>query len=280
MCQFCVQHGDGEKWYLNAANYVADLESDLDRRGFIIDFVQDFDARRSRSLTWLRQLEKSGPRVLEATVKNRAHKSMKENHYGQPVPIEECDRIFDFATSIVRLPCICRTYAGKAERGLCLAVTAMPMDDVLDEAFEGFEMGPDISKLEHLTKDQAMELLSACEHEGLMHSVWTFHTPFIGAICNCDLESGCMAMTITLTHDTQLMWRGESVAALDGETCTNCGDCVERCPFDAISARSNGTPVTLRQEDCWGCGVCRSACSTGSIALEPREHVPAVAGVW
>jgi Pyruvate/2-oxoacid:ferredoxin oxidoreductase delta subunit len=280
MCQFCVQHGDGEKWYLNADNYVADLESDLERRGFIIDFVQGFDARRARSLTWLNLLEKKAPRMLENAVKDRTHKRMKENHYGQPVPIEECDRIFDFATSIVRLPCVCRTYAGKAERGVCLAVAAVPMDDVLNEAFDGFEMGPDISGLERLTKAEAMELLRACERDGLMHSVWTFHTPFIGAICNCDLESGCMAMTITLEHDTQIMWRGEYVAEMDMETCTDCGACAKVCPFQAIDARKNGTRTTLRQEDCYGCGVCRSVCASDSLRLVDRNSVPIVAGVW
>jgi Pyruvate/2-oxoacid:ferredoxin oxidoreductase delta subunit len=280
MCQFCTQHGDGKKWYLNAENYVADLESDLERRGFIVDFVQTFDARRGRTLTWLNLLEDKAPNMVETAVKNRAHERQKISHYGQPVPLEECDRIFDFATSIVRLPCVCRTYAGKAERGVCLAVTATPMNDVLAEAFDGFEMGPDISGLERLDKAEAMALLRQCEREGLMHSVWTFHTPFIGAICNCDLESGCMAMTITLEHDTKLMWRGEWIAEMDMATCNDCGACVERCPFDAIDRRANGARTNLRQEDCWGCGVCRSACKSDSLRLVPRETVPAVAGLW
>jgi len=280
MCEFCVQHGDGEKWYLNAENYVADLENDLDRRGFIIDFIQDFDASRGRSLTWLNLLETKGPRMLERTVKKRTHEKMKASHYGQPVPLEECNRIFDFATSIVRLPCVCRTYAGKAERGVCLAVTAMPMDDTLEKAFEGFDMGPDIAGLERLSKDEAMALLRACEREGLMHSVWTFQTPFIGAVCNCNLESGCMAMTITLEHDTKLMWRGEYVAEMNMDTCIDCGACVTLCPFDAIDAKTNGTRPHLRQEDCWGCGVCRAACSKDSLQLVDRDSVPITAGIW
>jgi len=51
MCQFCVQHGDGEKWYLQARNYAADLSSDLHRRGYMLDFIRDFDAHRAQR--WL-----------------------------------------------------------------------------------------------------------------------------------------------------------------------------------------------------------------------------------
>lgn len=281
MCQFCVQHGDGKQWYLNAANYVADLESDLERRDYIINFVQGFDTMRGRSLTWLNLLESATPLPIERAVKKQIHKRQQVHHFGQPVPIEECERIFDFATQIVRMPCVCRTFAGKSERAYCLAVTALPMDDTLAEAFKGFDGGPDNNGLERLTKEQAMELLHACEREGLMHSVWTFITPFIGAICNCNLDSGCMAMTISLTHETPIMWRGEYVIDLSAEECISCGACVKRCPFSAIDAPpAKGAPVNIRLEDCYGCGVCRSACPTGALGLVPRTGVPAVAGLW
>ncbi len=279
MCQFCVQHGDGKAWYLEASNYAHDLTSDLERRGFVIDFVQGFDGMRSRANTWVDMLEKA-PAPAEKAIKARITKRQQAHHFGQPVPIEECERIFDFATSIVRLPCVCRTYAGKSERGYCLAVTATPMDDTLAEAFGGFEMGPDISRLESMTKNEAMTLLHRCEQEGLMHSVWTFITPFIGAICNCDMSSGCMAMNLTVGHDIKMMWRGEYVASLAEETCVHCGACAELCPFDAIDFNRAQKRVTLRQEDCWGCGVCRAACKKNSLALLPRASVPAVAEVW
>ena len=35
MCEFCVKHGEGEKWYLQAKNYSDDLLSDIRRRRFI-----------------------------------------------------------------------------------------------------------------------------------------------------------------------------------------------------------------------------------------------------
>jgi hypothetical protein len=40
MCEFCTKHGDGQVWYKNAANYSNDLLSDLRRRAFIADFLE------------------------------------------------------------------------------------------------------------------------------------------------------------------------------------------------------------------------------------------------
>lgn len=279
MCQFCVQHGDGKTWYLQAENYAADLESDLKRRDYLIDFVQGFDTMRSRAFTWLDVLEKA-PTPIERAVKRGVNKRQQLHHYGQPVPIEDCERIFDLATSIVHLPCVCRTAAGGPEQGYCLAVTATPIPDTLVSAFRGYANGPDVSGLDTLTKEQAMTLLRRCETEGLMHSVWTFITPFIGAICNCDVASGCMAMTMTLTHDVQVMWRGENVIELAEESCSRCGACAMNCPFNAIDFDRPTRTLTVRQQDCYGCGVCRAVCRKSALTLVPRESVPEVAGIW
>ena len=43
MCEFCIKHGEGEKWYLRAQNYSEDLLSDLRRRKYIQDFFKDPD---------------------------------------------------------------------------------------------------------------------------------------------------------------------------------------------------------------------------------------------
>ena len=104
-----------------------------------------------------------------------------------------------------------------------------------------------------------------------MHSVWTFLTPYIAAMCNCSLESGCMAMTLTLTHEAPLMFKGHSIANVDEEACIGCAACVERCPFDAIVIGPHTKRARVDLERCYGCGVCRSACEEEAIALVARE---------
>ncbi len=46
MCRFCIEHGEGKKWYLQASSYAADLNSDLKRRGYVIGFLKHFDRNR------------------------------------------------------------------------------------------------------------------------------------------------------------------------------------------------------------------------------------------
>lgn len=277
MCQFCVEHGEGERWYLNTANYAHDLASDLDRRGYIIDFISGFGERRQTAIDWMRRLD-ALPVPLSRLGKSAISSRMQKNHFGQPVPIEECKRILAMSTSITVIPCICRMHApGKRADEVCMLVTTQPIEAVLQEGFADYADGPDLSQFNRMSREDALALLTECEREGLMHSVWTFKTPFTAAICNCNLESGCLAMRMTAGHGLKLMWRGEWVALLDDDRCVNCGACVSACPFEAIS---RDRTVRVHAERCWGCGVCRAFCRHGALRLADRRSVPAVSTLW
>jgi len=273
MCQFCVQHGDGKAWYLQARTYACDLDSDLKRHDYLLDFIKGFPKDRERALINLTRLERL-PAPLRDLGRAAATFTMKKNHFGQPVPIEECAAIFDIATSIVRIPCPCRYAAGNKSDGYCLAITTKPVDALLDEGFADYDIGPDTQKFETLTKAQAMAILRRTEQEGLMHSVWTFVTPFIGAICNCSLEAGCMAMRITIEHETPIMFKGHYLAQADLEACTGCAECVKRCPFEALTIGPGHKRAVVDAGKCYGCGVCRSACEYDALRLVEREGAP------
>ena len=279
MCQFCVEHGEGKRWYLNAKNYSYDLQSDLRRRRYVVDFVAGFDEARANAIATMELLGRM-PRPVERAGKAYASKRMQGHHFGQPVPIEECDQILEIATSITVIPCICRMHApGQRAEEVCMLVTTQPIEPYLAEGFSDYGVGPDLEDFHRVEKAEAMRLLEDCEEHGLMHSIWTFQTPFAAAICNCNLESGCMAMRLTKGYEMKLMWRGEWIAQADDQACTSCGRCAMACPFDAISKTAGGT-FAPRAEDCWGCGVCRAHCSEEALSLVDRRSVPAVAALW
>ena len=280
MCTFCVKHGDGKRWYLSAASYAADLESDLKRRGFMVDFVQGFERSRKGIEVGLGAL-RILPRPVRGAVAAGISRTQQREHFGQPVSIEDCAKILDLATNVTRLPCVCRgaMRPGSNAASCCLVVTATPHDGVVREVFQGYRGGPEAEGFEKLSKAEALDLLARCEEEGLAHTAWTFFTPFVAAICNCDLPSGCMAMNVQFRGGVRVMWKGEDVVRLDRERCTGCGECAPSCPFGALRHVKKGE-VALDRQGCWGCGTCRSHCRHGALALEPRAGTADVAASW
>ena len=279
MCQFCVEHGEGKRWYLQAKNYAFDLDSDLKRREYVVDFVRGFDQMRATAIT-AGETARKLPAPLARLGRQAISRHQQKVHFGQPIPLEDCEQVLASATSITVIPCVCRMHErGKSAEEVCVLVTSKPILGVLAEAFASYDDGPDLGDFHSMTEDEAMALLRSCEERGLMHSIWTFHTPFTAAICNCNLSSGCMAMKLTVGYDIKIMWRGETVAVFDAEACTGCGACATLCPFDAIHAPASG-PVRHAVDKCWGCGICRTACSAGAIRMLDRREVPAVAALW
>ena len=153
------------------------------------------------------------------------------------------------------------------------------MGEVLEGLDSSFLSGPDTSGLEKLSTEQALEKFAEHEREGLCHSVWTFMTPFIGGVCNCD-RSDCLAMRATVTHDAKVMFRAEYTAEVNRDLCVGCRSCMRVCQFGAMVYGAADKKAFVDQTACYGCGVCRSACEKDAIALRPRAEVEAVAGVW
>ena len=123
MCEFCVKHGEGEKWYLQAKNYSDDLLSDIHRRRFIEEFISDKDGLVLAN----KRLEMFGKRSTDPEYRGPYYyRKMKKTHFGQVVPIEEIEKIFTFVNSIVRIACVCRQVTLGKEKRYCYAVSLGP----------------------------------------------------------------------------------------------------------------------------------------------------------
>jgi len=281
MCEFCLKHGEGKKWYLQAKNYSDDLLSDLRRREFIEDFLTDTDATK-KGVERLDRLDKL-PRPIRGLVGRMISGRMKRIHYGQVVPIEDVERIFGMMSSIVRTACICRHITLGREKRYCYGISLSPDGGGFAEIVRGldksFLSGPDAAGRETLSKEQALAAFREHEQEGLCHSVWTFRAPFIGGVCNCD-RVDCLAMQCTVTHGVPLMFRAEYVAQIDADACVGCRQCMRVCQFGALSYSASNRKAVIDQRHCYGCGICRSVCAKGAIHLHERAKVPVAANRW
>jgi ferredoxin len=281
MCEFCLKHGEGEKWYLRAKNYSDDLLSDVRRRKFVENFLSGPEVLAGAAKN-LSRLAKA-PRFIRGMVSRIVTRRMKKVHFGQVVPIEEVEKIFGFTNSIVRIACACRSVTLRKEKRYCYGISLAPdggkLGEILRGAGKGFLGGPDGAGFETLSRDEAITAFQAHEKEGLCHSVWTFHAPFIGGICNCD-RSDCLAMRSTVTHAVPVMFRGEYVADIASEDCSGCRECMRVCQFGAVTYSASSKKAVIDQRWCYGCGVCRAACKKGAIRLEDRNKAPLAANVW
>jgi len=281
MCEFCHQHGEGKRWYLQAKNYSEDLMSDLRRREFIFDFIKypEHSAAGVEKLGRLKTLPGFVQSVVNPYITNRQMKT----HFGQVLPIEECEKIFDSLGSIVRIGCYCRHSTLGKEHRYCYCLSMAPnggmMAELIREVDASYLTGPDTSGMEILTKEQAISSLRQHEKEGLCHTVWTFVTPFIGAICNCD-RTDCLAMKATVGYGFPIMFRSEFVAEINSYLCAGCRKCMQLCQFGAISYSAAEKKSRIDLQRCYGCGICRSSCENNAITLQSRSLNPIAAKLW
>ena len=188
-----------------------------------------------------------------------------------------------YVNSVVRLPCLCRKVTLGAEKRYCYGLSLSPGGGELARIVEGlgnsYLTGPDTAGFETLSKEEAVRALRDHELEGLCHTIWTFRTPFIGGLCNCD-RADCVAMKATVTHGFPVMFRAEYVAAIDPDRCNGCRQCMKVCQFGALVYSGGTGKSVVDGRRCYGCGICRALCSRDAITLGDRASDPAAARLW
>ena len=120
-----------------------------------------------------------------------------------------------------------------------------------------------------ITYGEAVDLLKACNENGLVHT----YDPNM-FICNCCYDC-CVFFVGIREKGAQMLFPSEFVARIDAESCTACGVCADRCPVDAIEINDF---ATVDGKDCLGCGVCYPSCPVEAVSLvrRPMEYMPEI----
>lgn len=271
MCEFCTKHGEGKKWYENITNYTEELFHQVSSaehlRDYLGNFYHSLTVDVQRAYTW----KKRFPRLYHLIAYPFVTRRLKKTHFGQIIPIEDAINIMDNFSSIVRLPCICRKATTGENKRYCFGI-GMDLTPVFKDI-------PDFSDFDRLSIKEAKEYIRHLDTEGQTHSVWTFNTPFIAALCNCDRD--CMAYRFQLKMQTgKLMWKGEYVADIDPSQCNGCRECMKRCYFGAIRYDRQDVKCSVNLMNCYGCGICRAVCKNNAIHLSDRMSIPQAAHDW
>jgi len=278
MCEFCIKHGEGKKWYLNVKNYSDDLLSDTKRRKFNEDFFHWVERSYKKYFNIIKILPLNVP-IIGTPLKGIIKRAIINKHWSQIIPFEDVEKVLSIVNSIVRIPCVCRkTTTGKEVR-TCFLFTLNPegigMSKLVDQSFFG---GPDVAKFEKINKTDALNFMKEQEKEGLFHTIWTHGTPFIGGICNCN-DTGCIPFKM-YKISTPLFFKAEYVVKIDKSSCVGCKACIELCPFNALTYDAVDKKSKINVRKCYGCGICQSVCKKNALSLKDRQSITEEANLW
>ncbi len=275
MCEYCVKHGGGKKWYFEARNYMRNFETDdSKRKEFVTDFVQHFMDNYDVYLKTKKKNLMMGDNNPSWFKRLKYSLFFKYQHAGQVIPNEEAKLVMDIAGQISLLPCVCRFANSGEKQNLCMLFLHIPDDLYGAHRFDR------IRDVTSLTVEEAKFKVDEFTKEGYVQTIWAFLTPHIGAICNCDYPY-CTAIRVRRnTGIKHALLKAEYVAIIDEESCVGCKQCVTKCQFGALSYSVSENKVKLNQFSCFGCGVCRTVCKNDAITLVPRETQSALSNLW
>jgi len=287
MCIYCEMWGDGiEPWYLNPRNYARQLYTvkskdakpkaamgEADPNAFIKQQKAAVDAMEVSAEEYLRvQAEKKKSPGFESG----AHLGVVGGWIGQVIPLQDMEKIVDFAGPLGLIGCICRLmYAGIEERG--------------EHGFTCMGNGVGMLKWERwperykhgvyfINREETKQWLRDLNKRGMFHSIMLFDERFIGGICNCDYPM-CDSNQWRLDHGSNML-KGHYVAVVDEDICNGCSICAQRCQWGALKINVTNGKANIDQFRCFGCGLCETACPRGAISLADRTKIPSLQEVW
>ncbi|HMK54576.1 MAG TPA: 4Fe-4S binding protein [Methanobacteriaceae archaeon] len=257
MCQFCTEHGAGKKWYLAAQNYAQELASSEGRESYIHNFFKNYRNydKNVRKVDIARKIP-----FVRDYVQKKFDTYFNYNHSGQVISLEDAVTICAIPGRVSIIDCPCQKYLlNKTEKKCILFGTTSEIVDNI----------PEFAPVKDIGAEDAAELLKNLDNSGQVHTVWTFKTPYIGALCNCN-GSGCLMFHLKSRYNSPtVIKKGHEVALVDEEICNGCGDCYSICQFNSIFIQDGKAKISV---GCHGCGICRNSCSQRAIYLVPRDY--------
>ncbi len=175
-------------------------------------------------------------------------------------PYDELRKILASQKTIGLAECICRKMSsvkGKA----CHA----PLESCLVfGAMAEFYIGNGIAR--EISQAQAFEVLRRNEEAGLIPS--PANSQRVGGMCSCCSCCCELIKAIKLDSAPSRKVKSNYFARVEGDLCTGCESCIERCQMEAIAMADEVAVIDLKR--CVGCGLCAKICPTSAISLQKK----------
>jgi len=174
------------------------------------------------------------------------------------MPTEQVLQVLEAAESIALQDCECRTHYKLCEKPLEVCLL---LNKAVDKAVAQ-------GKARHISLDEATDVLKKANESGLVHMSLYMPDHEVFALCSCCSCCCHDLQIIKRTARNDIMMRSEYVAVTDFENCIHCGDCEERCLFDARIIHDD--ELEFDSEKCVGCGLCVTTCPVEAISMTTR----------
>jgi len=287
MCVYCDMWADGFKpWYMNPRNYSRQLytvrpkvrakaepKGEAERGSHIQLQKELIDAMEVGPEAYLevQRKKKGDPGFTQG-----AHLGVVGGWVGQVVPLQEMEKIIEYAGPLGKIGCICRfMYLGTEEMNeeemTCMGNGVGMLK---------WERWPERYKhgVYFVNIEETKRWLRDLNKKGMFHAIMIFDERFIGGICNCDYPA-CDSNQWRLDHGANML-KGHYVAVVDEDKCNGCGVCAQRCQWGALKFKVTTDKAGIDQLRCFGCGLCETGCPRQAIHLVDRTTIPALKEVW
>ena len=175
------------------------------------------------------------------------------------MPSEQVLEFLRNAQSFALTQCECRLRYQRCENPLEVCF-------LLDEVADRYVAD---GRARHITLTEAEATLRQADENGLVHLTIYIPNHRVYAVCSC---CPCCCHDLQMLRSYRrpdLIAHSEYVAQTDEELCIHCGNCIDRCVFEARRWKDGRMEYDLTV--CYGCGLCVSVCPVGATAMEPRN---------
>lgn len=178
------------------------------------------------------------------------------------LPTEKALELLRPARTIAVQDCECRSHYRRCDHPLEVCLLLNTVADTL--VARGDARPIDLA--------EAAAVLENANQSGLVHLSLYMPDHEMFALCSC-CACCCHDLQIVRKYGRpDLMVRSDYVARTDPLACIDCGDCVERCAFDARLLSDDR--LTFEANRCVGCGLCVTVCPVDATSMVQRDPEP------